>query len=914
MAHRQPSPRRRCPHAVPSLLFTLTIAATASARGPAEPAGHPAAADLPRVAGHTVHEILELLGARLEGGATAEEREAYARHFDRIDADGDGRHSREEYVVKGSYLNPMARTGIFRAADSDRDGFVTREEYVLNRIITDEAKAIVGSMDRDGDGLVSRAEFVRDARIPERDLRAAVFAALDTSGDGTLAVPEYLRVWGRWARSGTRGATPITVESPGGRFSIRLSTSGGGRPSYSVRWSGRQIIAPSGLGFRLEGEVDWTTGFDPPAVISQSESHGSWKPVWGEHESVPHHCRGIAVVYRRRDPPAELTVEARAYDEGVALRYLVGKGPTGDEIRIASEETEFRFGADHEVWAVTSAQGKYSKVRLSEVRHDLERPCVLETADAKVIAVGEAALVDYARIRVRRSEEAPHALVSRLHGPVVAKTPLTTPWRFVMAGDTPGELLENNYLVLNLNEPCAIEDTSWIRPGKVIREVSLSTEGGKACVDFAVEHGLQYIEYDAGWYGPQGEEASDARTDSRDGLDLQEVLRYARQHGIGVFLYVNRRHLESQLDELLPLYRSWGIAGIKYGFVRHGSQRWTAWLHDAIRKTAAHRMMVDVHDEYRMTGWERTWPSFMTAEGIGGDETRPPHEQVLANLFTRMIAGPADHTFCYYSRHVEETSTHASQLAKSVCFFSPLQFLYWYDRPSSARNEPELEFWRHLPTTWDETRVLHSKIGAYAVIARRKGRDWFVGCLNAVEPRTLDVRLAFLPEGERFVASIYRDDERVRTRTRVGIERRHVDSTTVLEATMGAPGGVAMRIVPAGTQAFRPPGSPPQPGRRNPPSPRGGRSRTRAREGDSRQITSGRPEPALTTRPGGALGGVSSHRAPRSPRPSRDAGRILGAYGRPPESVKMWDHGCPCIRVSSVHLQPPRNPSRTGPP
>jgi alpha-glucosidase len=159
--------------------------------------------------------------------------------------------------------------------------------------------------------------------------------------------------------------------------------------------------------------------------------------------------------------------------------------------------------------------------------------------------------------------------------------------------------------------------------------------------------------------------------------------------GLGVVVYVNRRHLESQLDQLLPLYEEWGLAGIKFGFVQHGSQKWTAWMHEAIRKCAEHRLTVDVHDEYRMTGWQRTYPNFMTAEGIGGDETRPPHEQALANLFNRMIAGPADHTFCYYSGYVDETSSHASQLAKSICFFSPWQFLFWYDRPAAASDEPD---------------------------------------------------------------------------------------------------------------------------------------------------------------------------------------------------------------------------------
>jgi hypothetical protein len=413
-----------------------------------------------------------------------------------------------------------------------------------------------------------------------------------------------------------------------------------------------------------------------------------------------------------------------------------------------------------------------------------------------VIAIAEAALVDYSRMRLRRSDTAARTLVSRLHDPVVVtEFPLRTPWRVVMAADTAGELLERNYLLLNLNEPCAIQDTAWIKPGKVIRDVTLSTDGGKACVDFAVEYNLQFIELDAGWYGNQQDEKSDARTVSRRNLDLPAVIRYAKEHRIGVLLYVNRRHLERQLDELLPLYKSWGIAGIKYGFVRHGSHAWTKWMHDAIRKTAAHGLMVDVHDEYRMTGWQRTYPNFMTAEGIGGDETRPTNEQALANLFTRMIAAPADHTFCYYSGYVNQTTSHASQLAKTVCFFSPWQFLFWYDRPSNAEAEPELEFFKHLPTTWDETRVLRSSIGQYAVIARRKGSDWFLACLNAGEPRTFEVPLDFLSETGTFEAHIYRDDPTVATRTKVGIERRDVDARTVLTAALSERGGMAVRIV-----------------------------------------------------------------------------------------------------------------------
>ncbi len=222
-------------------------------------------------------------------------------------------------------------------------------------------------------------------------------------------------------------------------------------------------------------------------------------------------------------------------------------------------------------------------------------------------------------------------------------------------------------------------------------------------------------------------------------------------------------------------------------------------MHEAIQKAADHHLMVDVHDEYRMTGWQRTYPNFMTAEGIGGDETRPTNQLALANLFTRMIAGPADHTFCYYNGYVDQTTSHASQLAKTVCFFSPWQFLFWYDQPNVAQGEPELEFFRRLPTTWDDTRVLQGKIGAYAIVARRSATEWFVGCLNAGEPRILPVELAFLPADTKYEARIYYDDPTVSTRTKVGIKSQVVDSTTVLNFPVTGRGGVAIHLLRAST-------------------------------------------------------------------------------------------------------------------
>jgi alpha-glucosidase len=369
----------------------------------------------------------------------------------------------------------------------------------------------------------------------------------------------------------------------------------------------------------------------------------------------------------------------------------------------------------------------------------------------------------------------------------------------------------------HLNDPAAIADISWIKPGKVLREVTLTTTGAIAAIDFTSSHNMQYIEFDAGWYGPENKDESDARAvnpdpaRSKGPLDMQEVIKYANSKNIGLLLYVNRKALERQLDSLLPIYKKWGVSGIKFGFVQVGNQAVTAWLHEAIKKVASYQMVADVHDEYRPTGFSRTYPNFLTMEGIRGDEESPTNSHTLITMFTRMLAGQGDNTICYYNERVDnKMGSHASQLAKAVCIFSPLQFLYWYDKASPSLekkdglwgstnyigDEPELEFFNNVPTVWDETKVLNAKIGEYGVIARKKGNEWFVGGINGEEARTLNISFSFLDPGVKYSAKIYSDDPSVNTRTHVRIDNIKVDNISVYPAKLRANNGIAIHIIP----------------------------------------------------------------------------------------------------------------------
>jgi len=367
-----------------------------------------------------------------------------------------------------------------------------------------------------------------------------------------------------------------------------------------------------------------------------------------------------------------------------------------------------------------------------------------------------------------------------------------------MVAESAGKLLEHNDLIMNLNAPCALADTSWIRPGKVIRDTTLTTAGGKACIDFCTQRGLQYVLYDAGWYGPEGDAASDASAvdSKRSGtLHLREVIRYGKEHGIGIILYVNHRALEKQMDQIFPLYEQWGVKGVKFGFVNVGSQKWTAWVHEAIRKAAIHHLMVDIHDEFRDTGYRRTYPNLMTVEGICGNEEFPPPAHNAALPFTRFLTGPADYTYCWYSGRLKVT--HAHQLALSTIYFSPWQVLYWYDKPSQYRGEPELDYWKALPTCWNETRVLQDEVGRCASVARRHGREWFIGTINPAGGQ-VELPLSFLKPGLKYRATVYSDrDVNDPASKAVKIETITVDATTVLKPRMPTNGGQAVRIVPA---------------------------------------------------------------------------------------------------------------------
>ena len=615
------------------------------------------------------------------------------------------------------------------------------------------------------------------------------------------------------------GYAAEALQSPDGKYNFVFEQKDG-RLTYRLDYAAKQVIEEGELGVNIDNHlvesamgipVDnsnvWIHGMEVTSVDRRSEDN-TWKPVYGEYAQIRDRYNemtihllkggkheGSGTAYDKRQQYL-LDIIVRAYDEGVAIRYHFPEATNGLFMHITDDLTSFRFAPGAEAYHYAWAQSHANKVKLlkSEAawKEEAERPLTLRLDNGLYAAIGEAALSDFVRGKLKL--KANNELQMALFHPADIITAYDMPWRFIMVGEKAIDLINNKQMVLNLNAPCQIQDASWIKPGKAFRVCRLDMKTCMEGVDFCVDRGLQYIELDAGWYGPEMKMSSSALKvlETRD-IDMPKLCQYAKSKGIGVWVYVNQRALYQELDQLLPLYEKWGICGIKFGFVQIGSQEWTTWLHNAVKKCADHHIMVDIHDEYRPTGWSRTYPNLMTQEGVGGNEEMPDAEHNTILPFTRFLCGPADYTPCYFNNRVKNTKAH--QLAMPVVYYSPISFLYWYDLPNVYKGEKELDFWKYCPTVWDESKALQGEIGEYIVQARRSGNDWFVGAMNGLQARDIIVNTAdFLQKGKKYRVEIYNDDPKLNTRTKVASTVQTIKAGKVLKLHLQPTGGAALRF------------------------------------------------------------------------------------------------------------------------
>lgn len=564
----------------------------------------------------------------------------------------------------------------------------------------------------------------------------------------------------------------FSLVSPSEKMNADIKV-GGKNVEIDLFTGGEKVVGVKTLQFSLDENIlkgNWQVVNQKRESVDQT-----WQPVYGERSVVTDRYNEVELKLQSDGNRKEMVLCVRLYDEGLAFRYAFDKLDFWN-CTLTAENTQFLFSRDCDTWVTGMAQGAYAKTKLSALKGVGDRPQVIQVNDRKFVAIGEAALVDYSRMKLGKSNEG-IGVQSVLSGHVnLDLAGYQSPWRYVMVADHPGQLVQNNDLVLNLNEPNQIQNTSWIKPGEVLREVTLTTAGSFAAIDFAAENNIAYVEFDAGWYGAEEDTLSDATTvtvdpaRSKGPLDLPKVIEYANAKNVGILVYVNKKALHKQLDEILPLYKKWGIKGIKFGFVNVGDQYSTAWLHQAIRKAAKYELMVDVHDEYRPTGYSRTYPNLITQEGIRGDEESPNLNQAIYTLYNRMICGAGDYTNCFFAERVtEKMGGRAAQLAKRIAIYSPWQFIFWYDRPYKApardggagstesviKTDAITDFYCSIPVVWDDTRFYEGDMDSYAVVARRSASDWYVSVLNAGDKRQVTIPTDMLKSASRYKATLY---------------------------------------------------------------------------------------------------------------------------------------------------------------
>lgn len=636
---------------------------------------------------------------------------------------------------------------------------------------------------------------------------------------------------------------PMAVTSPNGALTITLTLASklqpylaGERPYYSLTYKGTPVIADSPLGLDLLGADP--LDHDLEVLSTERRSNDSaWENAFGTRRTVRDRYSEIAVSLRERNAPnRRMDVVLRAYDEGVAFRYVLPEQEAIGEFTLAEELTGFFFAADAWAFALdrgrfnTDNEGEYVRRPLRDIKPAsiVNLPLLVEMPEAGLwAALLEADLTDYAGLYVGGVAGRPNALAAKLSIPptrradqaVVGKTPRATPWRVLMVDPDPARFIEANDIILNLSPPCALADTSWIQPGKaawdwwsgsyatgVSFEPGMNTATMMHYIDFAARHGLEYMLVDDGWAPP---DASGRLTDIlrwRPEVAVPAIIAYGKTKGVKTLLWVEWRALDRVMDEALALFEKWGAAGIKVDFMNRDDQEMVNFYEKVVRKAAEHRLTVDFHGAYKPTGLRRTYPNLLTREGVMGleyskwsDRVTPEHDITLP--FTRMLAGPMDFTpggfrnatrAGFEARNIAPMTqgTRAHQLAMYVVYESPLVMVS--DYPEAYEGQPGLEFIEQVPTVWDDTKVLGGMPAEYVAIARRGGDAWYIGAMTNGDARDLELPLDFLGQGE-FEATVFADGADAATvATSLGIMKRTVRAGDRLALKLAPGGGAAV--------------------------------------------------------------------------------------------------------------------------
>lgn len=651
-----------------------------------------------------------------------------------------------------------------------------------------------------------------------------------------------------FAMSGDAGPSkPVVVASPDGRIRVEVAIGVGSPvaagPQYSVTFKGRPLLSKSPL------RIDFADG---TSIGAQSLIEGTqarsveerYRQYPGKRSRVIDRCSEAVIALRERGDPArrwELVV--RAYDDGAAIRYRFPEQEQWKALAIASERTAFEFppGTRAFVLPLNTFTGPYEKRyehrSLETVPVDwlLGLPLLAEVPETGWLSITEANLTEYAGMYLAREAGTGATLTSRLSPlprepevAVRARLPHSSPWRVFMIAEQPLQMIESD-LVLNLNEPCAIEDTSWIKPGKttfpwwngfheedVPFTPGLNTETARYYIDFCAEAGFAYHSLDGlankAWYGGKIVPYEGfPPTKGIPGLDFEEVRRHARARGIRLRLWMHWQAAEAHMAEAFPLYRRWGIEGVMIDFMDRDDQEMVRFLRSLLETAAENRLTVTLHGVSKPTGLERTYPNLLSSEAVLNleydkwDPVGVPPDHGVTVAFTRMLAGPLDfHQGSFRTVSVADfkprneapriMGTPCRTLASYVVFQNHLPMVA--DYPSAYRGHPALKVLAAVPATWDDTKAIAGEPAEYVVIARRSGDHWWVGAMTNHEKRVVRIPLTFLGSGS-FQGHVFRDD--TDAPHGLAVERRIVRADDTLTIPLAEAGGLLVRLSPEPT-------------------------------------------------------------------------------------------------------------------
>ncbi|MFV3130513.1 glycoside hydrolase family 97 protein [Niveispirillum sp. KHB5.9] len=600
-------------------------------------------------------------------------------------------------------------------------------------------------------------------------------------------------------------AAPIDLASPDGKVTIRLDQDPAARLTYAVTYAGTPILSPSILGLDLDGERKPLVGGMEITRTVPRANDSTYRLTAGKVATARDRYNEITLnLTEKTGPGRRLDVIIRAYDDGVALRYRLPAQPGLTELALRQERTRFSFAGDFSCWGLnlgnfkTAHEGEFDPVPASRIRptHLYDAPLVCQTAPGgPAFAIAEADLRDYAGLYLTRPGDGGLGVESVLsphpdHPKLAVRRPLPadgalTPWRVVMLARHPGALNEST-LITALNPDPAF-DPSWVKPGKSAWDwwngwrapgaqnaVQANDATVTAFIDQAATLGLDYMLIDDGWYLNSGGEGSVKPgadlMQVTPGLDLPAMIDYGRKKGIGLWLWIHWQVLEPRLEEVLAHYAKLGIKGIKVDFMDRDDQKMVDFYHRLLSVAARNRLLVNLHGAYHPTGLIRTYPNYLTQEGVLGAEYNKWSTRITAGhnvmlAYTRLLIGPMDYTpggfrhaapgaFQHrYTLPVVQT-TRAHGLALYVVYDSP--FACVSDSPDAYAGQDGLDFIRAVPTTWDEVRFVAGEVGDHIALARRKGDIWYLGAISNEQARKVDLPLSFLGKG-RFTAEILAD-------------------------------------------------------------------------------------------------------------------------------------------------------------